>query len=174
VLSTISDPTRIDTLGSDYAMTWLAQAWLGHAWLAEADGDDAAVTGHLATAFATIGRLYLGPFVAQRVLCPGLLIAATHARSSRDAARAVTIVAGTRTALRSFGAIAPPPVARQEQELLDKTRGELSAEEFERAMADGSEMDLPGVLRLAGLPSSPVWEQPPHKGKDGRLDVGAR
>jgi predicted ATPase/DNA-binding SARP family transcriptional activator len=173
-LSTISDRATVDTLGSDYAMTWLAQAWLGHAWLAMEDGDQAAVTEHLATAFATIGRLYLGPFVAQRVVCPGLTIAAAHALSGRDAARAVTILAGAGVVLRSFGTEAPPPVARQQQELLDQARGELDGVEFERALVDGFDMDFPGVLRLAGLPTSPVWEQPPHKGKDGLVDVGAR
>lgn len=168
VLTAISDRDTVDTLGSDYAMTWLAQAWLGHAWLAMADGDHAAVTGHLATAFATIGRLHLGPFVAQRVVCPGLNIAAAHALSGRDAARAVRILAGARVVLRSFGTVAPPPLARQEQELLGQARGELG-EEFERVMADGSGLDLAGVLRLAGLPISPVWEQ----GKDDLVDAGA-
>jgi len=123
--------------------------------------------------FATIGRLYLGPFVAQRVVCPGLTIAAAHALSGRDAASTVTILTAAPAVLRSFGTIAPPPVARQEQELLAAARGDLTGDEFERATAAGSGLDLPGVLRLAGLPTSPAWEQQAHKGKDGRLDAGA-
>jgi len=50
----ISNRTMVDNLGSDYAVTWLAQAWLGHAWLALTAGDPSAVTGHLATAFTTM------------------------------------------------------------------------------------------------------------------------
>jgi predicted ATPase/DNA-binding SARP family transcriptional activator len=163
VLTTISARTAVDALGSDYAVTWLAQAWLGHAWLALTDGDHPAVTGHLATAFTTIGRLHLGPFIAQRVVCPGLTIAAAHALSGGDAAGAVTILTAARAVLPSFGTVAPPPVARWEEDLLRRARRELGDETFERATADGSVLDLPGLLRLAGLPISPAWDQSPSR-----------
>ncbi|NUR31638.1 MAG: hypothetical protein HOV83_38335, partial [Catenulispora sp.] len=163
VLTTISARNTVDALGSDYAVTWLAQAWLGHAWLALVEGELAAVTGHLATAFTTIGRLYLGPFVAQRVVCPGLTIAAAHALSGGDAAGAVVILAAARAVLPSFGTVAPPPVARWEDELLGQARRELGAATFDQAMADGAALDLPEVLRLADLPISAAWEQAPGR-----------
>ncbi|NUT45983.1 MAG: hypothetical protein HOV94_01510, partial [Saccharothrix sp.] len=163
VLGKFSARNTVDALGSDYAVTWLAQAWLGHAWLALADGDHAAVTGHLATAITTIGRLYLGPFVAQRVVCPALTIAAAHALGGKDAAKAVTILAASRAVLPSFGTVAPPPIARWEEELLVQARSELGGEAFERAAADASALNLPGLLRLAGLPTSPAWERSPSQ-----------
>jgi hypothetical protein len=159
VLTTISARTSIDALGSDYAVTWLAQAWLGHAWLALTGGDQAAVTGHLATAFTTIGRLYLGPFVAQRVVCPGLTIAAAHQLSDGNAATAVVIVSATRAILPSFGTIAPPTVERWEEDLLGQARHTLGDEAFAGAVADGSAMGLGALLGIAGLPMSPAWER---------------
>jgi hypothetical protein len=92
-----------------------------------------------------------------------LAIAAAHALSGGDADRAAIILAAARAVLPSFGTVAPPPVARWEEELLGRARRELGEETFERAVADGSALDLPALLRLAGLPISPAWEQSPSR-----------
>jgi len=138
-----------------------AVVWLGHAWLALVDGDGSAALEHLARAFAAIGNEYPGPFIAQRIVSPGLAIAAARALDAGHGARAVTLLTGARAILRSFGGVPFPAVARWEETLLQRTRGVCGDQERRRAAAAGQELGLAGLLRLAELPVAPAWERPP-------------